>query len=221
MTWPLAEGCFCGLEAGGLAEVGRGRRAYKNGQHVPRKELVPCPSSKEGPSSESTLPFLAFSFTTRGAVRSFPVRPVASLLAYRAQTAPAPSTGTCTSLDALDCRERDITSTDGLDTHIHDQIRDRPPNAAVPDPASCRLISPVRPRPGRLGFLVASWELRISEVVITRLQLLVARRTAEPTGDSAEASVRVLCLRKLRGDFARSSHISHSLTASSLDLLRE
>lgn len=105
VTWPLAEGCFCGLEAGGLAEVGRGRRAYKNGQHVPRKELVPCPSSKEGPSSESTLPFLAFSFTTRGAVRSFPVRPVASLLAYRAQTAPAPSTGTCTCLNALDCRE--------------------------------------------------------------------------------------------------------------------
>lgn len=122
VTWPLAEGCFCGLEAGGLAEVGRGRRAYKNGQHVPRKELVPCPSSKEGPSSESTLPFLAFSFTTRAAVRSFPVRPVASLLAYRAQTAPAPSTGTCTCLDALDCRERDFTSTDGLDTHIHDQI---------------------------------------------------------------------------------------------------
>lgn len=106
VTWPLAEGCFCGLEAGGLAEVGRGRRAYKNGQHVPRKELVPCPSSKEGPSSESTHPFLAFSFTTRGAVRSFPVRPVASLLAYRAQTAPAPSTGTCTCLNALDCREK-------------------------------------------------------------------------------------------------------------------
>lgn len=71
VTWPVAEVCFCGLEAGGLAELGRGRRAYKNGQHVPRKELVPCPSSKEGPSSESTHPFLAFSFTTRSAVRSF------------------------------------------------------------------------------------------------------------------------------------------------------
>lgn len=183
VTWPLAEGCFCGLEAGGLAEVGRGRRAYKNGQHVPRKELVPCPSSKEGPSSESTLPFLAFSFTTRGAVRSFPVRPVASLLAYRAQTAPAPSTGTCTCLNVLDCRERDITSTDGLDTHIHEQIRDRPPNAAVPDPASCSADLLVRSDRDQTGsvFLVASWELRISGVVITRLQLLVARRTAEPT----------------------------------------
>lgn len=143
--------CFCGLEAGELAEVGRGRRAYKNGQHVPRKELVPCPSSKEGPSSESTLPFLAFSFTTRSAVRSFPARPVASLLAYRAQTAPVPRTGTCTCLDALGLPRGDIISTDGLDTHIHDQIRDRPPSTAVPDPALYRL-SPIRPRPGRLGF---------------------------------------------------------------------
>lgn len=191
VTWPLAEGCFCGLEAGGLAEVGRGRRAYKNGQHVPRKELVPCPSSKEGPSSESTLPFLAFSFTTRGAVRSFPVRPVASLLAYRAQTAPAPSTGTCTCLNALDCRERDITSTDGLDTHIHDQIRDRPPDAAVPDPASCRLISPVRPRPGRLvffGCVLGASDLRSRHHQAAALGCSQNSRANE---DSAEASVRV------------------------------
>lgn len=81
----------------------------------------------------------------------------------------SPSTGTC--LDALDCREGNITSTDGLDTHIHDQIRDRPPNAAIPDPALCRL-GPIRPRTdSQARFLVASWELSVSGVVITRLQL--------------------------------------------------
>lgn len=118
VTWARRGGCFCGLEAGGLAELGRGRRAYKNGQHVPRKELVPCPSSKEGPSSESTLPFLAFSFTTRRAVRSFSVRPVASW-----RTLPKQHQSQCRYLPRRARLPRgDITSTDGLDTHIHDEI---------------------------------------------------------------------------------------------------
>lgn len=108
VTWPVAEVCFCGLEAGGLAELGRGRRAYKNGQHVPRKELVPCPSSKEGSSSESTLPFLAFLFTTRSAVRSFLS---AQWPSWRirtqcpAQTAPGPVPIPVPGSNALDCRE--------------------------------------------------------------------------------------------------------------------
>jgi hypothetical protein len=45
---------------------GRGGRAYKNGQHVPRKEFAPCPSSQEGPGSEPTLPFFSiFVYHTR------------------------------------------------------------------------------------------------------------------------------------------------------------
>jgi hypothetical protein len=79
---------------------------------------VPCPSSKEGPSSESTLPFLAFSSTTRSAVRSF-------LSAQWPPGVPCPnstSRSTGTWLERARLPRGDITSTDGLDTHIHDQI---------------------------------------------------------------------------------------------------